>query len=63
APFWNHWPHFRKHYYQVFDRDLMRSDDPDRQLDDVSWRDEASVVVDLHRLDALMDAAFEEMAP
>ncbi|KAJ3194649.1 hypothetical protein HK101_002238 [Irineochytrium annulatum] len=72
SPFWNHWPHFRKQYYQVRDRSQLRPDDPPNEiapgknpdgLDDVIWRDSASVVVDMGTLDGLVDHAFEDMAP
>ncbi|KAI9340408.1 hypothetical protein DFJ73DRAFT_762619 [Zopfochytrium polystomum] len=63
APFWNHWPHFKKSYYQVFSKEQMISDDPRRTLDEVSWRDEASIVVNIDKILGMVDAAFEEMAP
>ncbi|KAJ3117518.1 hypothetical protein HDU96_006447 [Phlyctochytrium bullatum] len=62
APFWNYWPHFKKLYYQVRSKTEMVSDDPSRSVDEVSWRDEVSIVVDLKRLGRLADQAFDAMA-
>ena len=63
APFWNYWPHVKKLYYQVRSKEELRPDDPSKSLDDVSWRDETSVQVDLTRLEALLEMAFENMSP
>ncbi|KAJ1563382.1 hypothetical protein HK405_002244, partial [Cladochytrium tenue] len=63
APFWNHWPHVKKHYYQVFSRDDIVPNNPGKSLDEVQFRDQTSVIVDTERLIRLIDAAFEEMDP
>ncbi|KAJ3411854.1 hypothetical protein HDV05_001643 [Chytridiales sp. JEL 0842] len=65
APFWNHWPHVKKNYYQVFNKEELMPNDPRRSLDDndLMWRDETSVVVDVNRLGKMIDAAFAEMEP
>ncbi|KAJ3217117.1 hypothetical protein HDU67_008494 [Dinochytrium kinnereticum] len=62
APFWNHWPHVKKLYYQIRSKEEMRSDDPTKSINEVSWRDEVSVSVNLERLEGLLEAAFEHMA-
>lgn len=63
APFWNHWPHFKKRYYQVFSKDQLRVDDPNKSIDEANWRDETSVHVNLDRISVLVDASFEDMQP
>lgn len=62
APFWNFWPHVKKLYYQVRSKEELRPDDPNDTLESISWRDEASVNINLDRLEALMDMAFENMS-
>jgi hypothetical protein len=62
GPFWNYWPHVKKIYYQVRTRAELRSDDPSRSLDDVSWRDEVSVNINLERLELLLTMAFDNMS-
>ncbi|KAJ3097344.1 hypothetical protein HDU97_004922 [Phlyctochytrium planicorne] len=63
APFWNYWPHVKKLYYQVRSKDELRPDNPAKSIDEISWRDETSVLVDLKRLSALLEQAFENMTP
>jgi hypothetical protein len=65
APFWNHWPHVKKHYYQVFEKSDIVPNDPSKGLDDegMMWRDDTSVIVNLDRLGRMIDAAFYEMEP
>ncbi|KAI8852262.1 hypothetical protein BC829DRAFT_385543 [Chytridium lagenaria] len=63
APFWGYWPHVKKLYYQIRGKEDMVSDDPEKSVDDVEWRDEVSVRVNLGRLEKLIDMAFDHMAP
>ncbi|KAJ3352119.1 hypothetical protein HDU83_008302 [Entophlyctis luteolus] len=61
APFWNHWPHVRKLYYQIRGVQDMVSDSASKGIDQVSWREGVSYVLDVARLEALVEQAFDAM--
>ncbi|ORY49772.1 hypothetical protein BCR33DRAFT_713392 [Rhizoclosmatium globosum] len=60
APFWNHWPHVRKLYYQIRSAEDLVSDS-EKPLEEVSWREGVSYVLDMARVGALVDQAFDDM--
>ncbi|KAJ3212672.1 hypothetical protein HDU82_007750 [Entophlyctis luteolus] len=61
APLWNHVPHVKKQYYQVWEAKDLVSDVPGKTVEECDWRYEVSTVVDLRRMDTLIEAAFEDM--
>ncbi|KAI9351261.1 hypothetical protein BDR26DRAFT_850752 [Obelidium mucronatum] len=61
APFWNHWPHVKKLYYQIRGPQDLVSDSDTKPLDQISWREGVSYRLDLTRLDDLMEQAFNDM--
>ncbi|KAI8621953.1 hypothetical protein BC830DRAFT_1163288 [Chytriomyces sp. MP71] len=61
APMWNHFPHVKKLYYQVWKASDFVSDVPGKAIEELDWRYEASVNVDFERMDKLIEAAFEDM--
>ncbi|KAJ3389540.1 hypothetical protein HDU84_008651 [Entophlyctis sp. JEL0112] len=63
APLWNHFPHVKKQYYQVWRASDFVSDVPGKSVEECDWRYEVSTLVDLERMDFLIQAAFEDMEP
>ncbi|KAJ3140911.1 hypothetical protein HK100_008275 [Physocladia obscura] len=61
SPFWNHWPHVKKLYYQIHGKQDMVSDSTSKTLDEVSWREGVSYVIDMTRLEGLLEQAFHTM--
>jgi hypothetical protein len=55
APFWNHWPHFKKLYYQVWPGDYVM----DIQ-DSTDTRNYASVRMSLRRVNQLVNVALQD---
>ncbi|KAJ3028263.1 UNVERIFIED_CONTAM: hypothetical protein HDU68_002070 [Siphonaria sp. JEL0065] len=63
APMWNHFPHVKKLYYQVWGAADLVSDVPGKTVEEVDWRYEVSTKINLGRLDKLIEAGFEDMEP
>ncbi|KAJ3071048.1 hypothetical protein HDU98_005899 [Podochytrium sp. JEL0797] len=63
APMWNHWPHVKKLYYQVWGAADLVSDVPGKTVEQVDWRYEVSTRLDVGRLKSLIETAFEDMEP
>ncbi|KAJ3143138.1 hypothetical protein HK100_008257 [Physocladia obscura] len=61
APMWNHFPHVKKLYYQVWNASDFVSDIPGKSIEECDWRYEVSTIVDPLKLDLLIQAAFEDM--
>ncbi|KAI8621861.1 hypothetical protein BC830DRAFT_1091919 [Chytriomyces sp. MP71] len=61
SPFWNYWPHVKKLYYQIHGVEDLESDSDSKDLEEVSWREGVSYQIDLVRLAALTDQAFDGM--
>ncbi|KAJ3024318.1 UNVERIFIED_CONTAM: hypothetical protein HDU68_008235 [Siphonaria sp. JEL0065] len=61
APFWNHWPHVKKLYYQIRGPQDLVSDSTSKSLEEVSWREGVSYNLDMGRLGALLQQAFDDM--
>ncbi|KAI9334095.1 hypothetical protein BDR26DRAFT_1009801 [Obelidium mucronatum] len=63
APMWNHFPHVKKLYYQVWGKDDLVSDVANKTVEEADWRYEVSTKINLERLEKLIEAAFEDMEP
>ncbi|KAJ3226843.1 hypothetical protein HDU81_007083 [Chytriomyces hyalinus] len=61
APFWNHWPHVKKLYYQIRGAHDLVSDSESKVVEEVNWREGVSYNLDLDRILSLVDQAFDGM--